>query len=51
MGLYATLTFRCGNSDAYRLSAFHLGLKEGGFVKGENVVVDYRWAESGAPPQ
>jgi hypothetical protein len=30
--------------DAYRLRAFHPGLKEAGFVEGENVAVDYRWA-------
>jgi putative ABC transport system substrate-binding protein len=27
------------------LAGFHLGLKEGGFVEGQNVVVEYRWAE------
>ena len=31
--------------DAYRLHAFHQGLKEAGFVEGENVAVEYRWAE------
>ncbi|HXZ21445.1 MAG TPA: ABC transporter substrate-binding protein [Pseudolabrys sp.] len=32
--------------DAYRLRAFHQGLKEAGFVEGENVAVEYRWAEN-----
>jgi len=32
--------------DAYRLRGFHRGLKEAGFVEGENVAVEYRWADS-----
>ena len=28
-----------------RLRAFHLGLRERGFVEGDNVIVLYRWAE------
>jgi hypothetical protein len=32
--------------DAYRLHASHQGLKEAGFVEGENVAIEYRWAEN-----
>src|SRR5262245_16940109 len=29
-----------------RLRAFHRGLKDSGFVEGENVAIVYRWAEN-----
>ena len=36
-----------GSADLFarQLSAFHEGLKNGGYVEGQNVAIEYRWAE------
>jgi putative tryptophan/tyrosine transport system substrate-binding protein len=37
-------------ADTYvqQLAAFHRGLKEGGFVEGQNLTIECRWAEDDA---
>src|SRR5262245_53052796 len=34
------------DASAERLRVFRLGLKETGYVEGENVAIEYRWAEN-----
>src|SRR5205814_3666620 len=43
--LVGFLSGRSPSQSAYALAAFHEGLKQGGYVEGQNVAIEYRWAE------
>jgi putative ABC transport system substrate-binding protein len=36
---------RSPHESAYLVSAFRQGLKEGGYIEGQNITIEYRWAE------
>ncbi len=42
--LLGFMSSRSPEDSAYLVDAFRLGLKDGGFVEGRNVTVEYRWA-------
>src|SRR5215216_3111481 len=46
MPVIGFLDLRSPDAMADRLRAFRQGLKDTGYVEGENVVVEYRWAEN-----
>jgi ABC-type uncharacterized transport system substrate-binding protein len=39
------LSGRSPSEAAYAIAAFHQGLNEAGYVEGQNVAIEYRWAE------
>jgi len=39
------LNGQSADSYSHLVEALHLGLKEAGFVEGQNVLIEYRWAE------
>jgi putative tryptophan/tyrosine transport system substrate-binding protein len=45
MPVIGYLNSRTADGDAPYRVAFHQGLKEAGFVEGQNVAIEYRWAE------
>src|SRR6516162_5573116 len=45
MPVIGFLSGRSPSEAAYALAAFHQGLNEGGHIEGQNVAIEYRWAE------
>jgi putative ABC transport system substrate-binding protein len=45
MPVIGLMTTRWPDDSAHLVASFVRGLKEGGFVEGQNVAIDYRWAE------
>jgi putative ABC transport system substrate-binding protein len=45
MPVIGFMSARSAEESAHLLEAFHRGLKEGGFVKGQNVAIEFRWAQ------
>src|SRR5437763_16025712 len=45
MPVVGFLSGRSPSEAAYAVAAFHQGLNEGGYVEGQNVAIEYRWAE------
>jgi len=46
MPVVGFLSGRSPSESAYALAAFHQGLKQGGYVEGQNVAIEYRLASA-----
>jgi putative ABC transport system substrate-binding protein len=44
MPVIGFMSSRSPEDSAHLLEAFHRGLREGGFIDGENVAISFRWA-------
>src|SRR5262245_44975013 len=45
MPVIGFLSGRLPTESAYAVAAFHRGLNQGGYVEGQHVAIEYRWAE------
>jgi putative ABC transport system substrate-binding protein len=46
MPVIGFLNTRSAGADPHLLAAFHQGLKDTGYVEGQNVAIEYRWADN-----
>ena len=47
MPVIGYLSIGSSESDVFRLTPFRQGLAETGYIEGQNVAIEYRWAEGG----
>jgi hypothetical protein len=51
MPVIGFLSARSARDSALLLPAFHQGLKEAGYVEGQHVAIEYRWADDQYEPE